>query len=175
MYKRLFSKWMWIPAGVVWLCGGAYAWNTCHKDRNITRIIDPEFTGLRFLQIQAPESSEKDSVKWYLTDDIVKAATEAQNYLAEHLHPNDVFVASFPRSGTTWISELVYLLVTKLNYEDALRYNIEERVPFMEYIWPGVRSIAKSTPPRVIKTHLPFPFLPREVSSLLLLIYCGWL
>ncbi|THD18314.1 Estrone sulfotransferase [Fasciola hepatica] len=171
MSKRLpkihrLPKLIYIPAGIVCFCTGAYLWKSRYQNkRNLPKIKDPEFTGLRFIETQAPGSLENDSPKWYLTEDVLKAAEEARIHLTEHLHPNDIFVASFPKSGTTWISEVVYLLVTKLNYEDALRRNLEERVPFMEYVWPGVKTIAKSAPPRIIKTHLPFSFLPEEVQN----------
>ncbi|VEL27201.1 unnamed protein product [Protopolystoma xenopodis] len=102
---------------------------------------------------------------YLLPIELAKGAAQARNYLAATLSPTDVILASYPKSGTTWISELVFLLVTRLNWSAALRDNLEARVPYLEYIWPGPKEIACRPSPRLIKTHLPFYELPEEVSK----------
>lgn len=84
--------------------------------------------------------------------------------------PDDVFIASYPRSGTTWTQLIVHLLVTgrrELAFE-----HISEVCPWWE------RSLALGThsagdfdrlpSPRLFKTHLPYRWLPRGVRCIYL-------
>ena len=41
---------------------------------------------------------------------------------------------SYPRSGTTWTQELVWLLANNLDYESAKSRLLTERFPFLEYV-----------------------------------------
>lgn len=45
---------------------------------------------------------------------------------------DDVWVISFPKSGTTWTEELVWLVSNDLNYEEAMRVSQGNRFPFLE-------------------------------------------
>jgi hypothetical protein len=45
---------------------------------------------------------------------------------------DDVWVITFPKSGTTWTMEMVWLLNNDLNYEASLTVNHEERFPYLE-------------------------------------------
>ncbi|KAK5638504.1 hypothetical protein RI129_012799 [Pyrocoelia pectoralis] len=90
----------------------------------------------------------------------------------------DVIVASFPRSGTTWTLEMVWLLKNDLNYDGA-KVEIYDR--FLKLDLPGLgnskydsgdlnraNSIDKlnaCTGPTLIKTHLPFSLLPRQIRT----------
>ena len=72
--------------------------------------------------------------------------------------PNDVFLVSYPRSGSTWTRFLVGNL---LNPGDPVTFdNLERRVPAI-YLWPDrvLRSL-----PRVLKSHEAFdPRYPRVI------------
>ncbi|CAH8854198.1 unnamed protein product [Trichobilharzia szidati] len=127
---------------------------------------DPEFTGftLTHFPVCKPDSISESAGYFVLPKDIAKMAEEAKLKLSGHWHPNDVIVASYPKSGTTWLSEAVFLIVNKLNWVKAYSKNLEERVPYLEYIWPGPSTIARTPAPRVIKTHLPFYLLPEEIQ-----------
>ena len=43
--------------------------------------------------------------------------------------------------------------------------NIEDRFPFLEFVYPGVNEIAKMKSPRFIKTHLPYQLLPPSIIN----------
>ena len=45
---------------------------------------------------------------------------------------SDTWVLSYPRSGTTWTQELVWLLSNELDYESARTRFLAERFPFLE-------------------------------------------
>ncbi|CAH0718740.1 unnamed protein product, partial [Brenthis ino] len=102
---------------------------------------------------------------------------------------DDIFVVTFPRSGTTWTQELVWLLQNNLDFEKAINTSLPTRFPFVEHtmlIHPefekrmyekykddkekleiavaihqsGIKKVADMPSPRFIKSHLPLSLLP---------------
>lgn len=93
---------------------------------------------------------------------IIKSLPQVQALKAR---PDDVFVVSFPKTGTTWVQEIVYLISTNLDFRSAAARNMEQRFPYLEYFYPGVNSIDKTPNSRLIKTHLPYSLLPESVRT----------
>ncbi|XP_064624359.1 amine sulfotransferase-like [Lineus longissimus] len=81
------------------------------------------------------------------------------------IRSDDVFVVSFPKSGTTWVQEIVYLLMNNADFTSASERTIEDRFPFLEYPCPGLEEVNNMKSPRLIKTHLPFSLLSRQVND----------
>lgn len=81
------------------------------------------------------------------------------------VRPDDVWVVSFPKAGTTWLQEIVYLISTDLDFEKARATKLDQRFPFLEFPFPGHKEIAKMDSPRFIKTHVPFSLLPRQIEE----------
>ncbi|XP_040169785.1 luciferin sulfotransferase-like [Anopheles arabiensis] len=88
--------------------------------------------------------------------------------LEAEVYPDDVWVLSYPKSGTTWIQEMAWLICNDLNFEAARAKKISARFPFLEI---GLQSAAlhfsfkdvKDMPrPRFIKSHLPVSMLPKR-------------
>ena len=76
----------------------------------------------------------------------------------------DIFVASFPKSGTTWLQQVVYLLTNPNSENDE--QNMEWKFPYLEHVYPGFSEIEKRFgSPRLIKTHLPKELLPDQVDN----------
>ena len=50
------------------------------------------------------------------------------------VYEDDVWVVTFPKCGTTWIQEMVWLVNNDLNYEKALKENLNVRYPFLEQV-----------------------------------------
>lgn len=48
------------------------------------------------------------------------------------VYEDDVWVVTFPKCGTTWTQEMVWLVNNNLNYEKALELNLNDRFPFLE-------------------------------------------
>jgi len=67
-------------------------------------------------------------------------------------------------SGTTWLQQIVWLIVNGERAEND-RLNMEQRFPYIEYEYPGLKEIAKLKSPRLMKSHLPYNCLPAGVED----------
>ncbi|XP_068899486.1 luciferin sulfotransferase-like [Tenebrio molitor] len=88
----------------------------------------------------------------------------------------DVWICSFPRSGSTWTQEMVWMIVNNCDFEGA-QIPIYERCLFLEkkgfrvYDSSGANPIEQINnrkdvqKPLVIKTHFTFKSLPKDISS----------
>ncbi|KAF6203463.1 hypothetical protein GE061_001794 [Apolygus lucorum] len=113
---------------------------------------------------------------------------------------DDVWIVTFPRSGTTWCQELVWMLNNNLDYATSAKVSLDERFPFYEFnilhheefhkdvlakndndptvdkilsSWrvPGYETIPKLPSPRHMKTHLPLSLLPQDLTKVAKVIY----
>ncbi|RZC33427.1 sulfotransferase 1 family member D1 [Asbolus verrucosus] len=92
----------------------------------------------------------------------------------------DVFVTGFPRSGTTWLSEMVWLILHDLDYENAKKH-LFERLPLLDtcflfdqrnvphielpdIVTNTIERFKNKPSPRSLRTHLPFQLLPKEIQ-----------
>lgn len=48
------------------------------------------------------------------------------------VQPEDIWLASYPRCGTTWTQEMIWLLVNNLDFERAKNEILNNRFPFIE-------------------------------------------
>ncbi|XP_069508159.1 sulfotransferase 1 family member D1-like [Ambystoma mexicanum] len=85
---------------------------------------------------------------------------------AVQARPDDLLIATYPKAGTTWISEIVEMIYHDGDVEKCRRGGIHVRVPFMEMIFPGhptgVQQLEAMKSPRLIKTHLAVQLLPKS-------------
>lgn len=110
------------------------------------------------------------------------------------LRTTDVFVASYPKCGTTWTQEMVWLLIHNMDYDGA-KVALDTRFPFLEadhvldpdvFKLPGICEKLSCAPPqpgdrlvlannlpnpRTIKTHMPFSLLPPKLLDTCKVIY----
>nr|QNH68005.1 sulfotransferase-like protein 2 [Brachionus rotundiformis] len=79
------------------------------------------------------------------------------------LRDDDIFVSSFPKSGTTWTNELVWLITHNLDYEGS-QNNLEKKIIWLD---PGIPTnvIDDADSPRLFKNHLPLQFLPDDIRT----------
>ncbi|KAK2575938.1 hypothetical protein KPH14_007300 [Odynerus spinipes] len=125
----------------------------------------------------------------YITVDGV-CLPERYEHFAEQIEnfevkDDDVWVCTFPKTGTTWTQEMIWCIANDLDFEGAKK-PLPERFPFLEYsiifnyekaqsrdsnlhlpqlVVDSVNYTKNQPSPRYIKTHLPFQLLPRELRT----------
>ncbi|XP_069840594.1 sulfotransferase 1C4-like isoform X2 [Dendropsophus ebraccatus] len=76
---------------------------------------------------------------------------------------DDILVATFPKAGTTWMQEIVDLIMLNGDVERSMRAPCFVKVPFIEINprpLPSVESANAMKSPRLLKTHLPIQLVP---------------
>ena len=133
--------------------------------------------------------SQIKSIFWYYG--VLKTGERISNF---QLRDDDIFIVSYPKTGTTWTIELVWTLINEVDIE---RTKVPQmiRSPFLEsyclvnteFLTPlGMRPDNEKlcevfdeplehannlTGRRVIKTHLPFEFLPPNLLERCKVVY----
>ena len=72
--------------------------------------------------------------------------------------PDDVFVVTYPRSGTTWMQMIMYQLTTDGRMDFP---HIAEYCPWFEKSSRSVGGFETRPSPRIFKSHLPYPRIPK--------------
>nr|KAF6449046.1 sulfotransferase family 1C member 2 [Rousettus aegyptiacus] len=98
--------------------------------------------------------------------------SQIQNFEAK---PDDLLICTYPKSGTTWIQEIVDMIEQNGDMEKCQRAIIQHRHPFIEWARPphpsvlrwfllayfkGVEKARAMPSPRTLRTHLPTQLLP---------------
>ncbi|XP_050304366.1 uncharacterized protein LOC126741932 [Anthonomus grandis grandis] len=97
----------------------------------------------------------------------------------------DVWICSFPKTGTTWAQEMVWMIMNNLDFKGA-EVNLGIRSPFLEvsslfdfrdlmkeipgfeppiFLKDSLQFVKNQSSPVCIKTHLPWNLLPKEIQS----------
>ncbi|POI29181.1 hypothetical protein CIB84_007069 [Bambusicola thoracicus] len=91
---------------------------------------------------------------------------QVEAFQARH---DDLLIATYPKSGTTWLSEILDAIYHDGDLEKCRRDAIYNRVPFLELTVPGmlsgVEQLEKTPSPRLVKTHLPVHLLPASFQE----------
>jgi len=115
-----------------------------------------------------------------------KYADNAEKYFNFPLRSEDVWVITYPKCGTTWTQEMVWMIAHDCDTE-AAKESLITRSPFIELpdiaqieVKPEEEDVLKSVTldkigempsPRVIKTHLPFYLLPPHLVDTCKVVY----
>ena len=104
-----------------------------------------------------------------------------------HVREDDIYVLTFPKSGTTWTQELVWLLQNDCNFEVAKANTLDERFPFIDFsLFLGfIKSdipqflkgdifamLAALPSPRFLKSHLHFGLFPDDLTEKCKIFMC---
>uniref|UniRef100_A0A336LJX9 CSON006016 protein n=1 Tax=Culicoides sonorensis TaxID=179676 RepID=A0A336LJX9_CULSO len=90
------------------------------------------------------------------------------------IRPDDVFVLGFPKSGTSWLQEMIWLISNDFNYAKASKTSQLFRFPLLELasLLPSDQALSVLMnevnllpSPRFIKSHLPVSMLPEQLWS----------
>ncbi|KAL9693715.1 hypothetical protein quinque_013000 [Culex quinquefasciatus] len=126
--------------------------------------------------------------KWFFPSKFLNCAQNFYNFQAR---PDDVWICTYPRSGTTWTQEMLWLICNDLDFETAGKEKLTKRFPFFEFhiymhdemkeqflaeaTCPEHREIIEAaskpaydylnslTGQRFIKTHFPISLLPPSI------------
>ncbi|KAF5274102.1 hypothetical protein FQR65_LT04500 [Abscondita terminalis] len=97
---------------------------------------------------------------------------------------DDIIVASYPKAGTTWTQEVVWMIANNVDFIGAQEH-LDKRFPHLElctlfdfkklelktgstrpeYVRDSVEYTKNLPAPRLIKTHLPFSLLPDQIQN----------
>uniref|UniRef100_UPI00358E3E75 sulfotransferase 4A1-like n=1 Tax=Myxine glutinosa TaxID=7769 RepID=UPI00358E3E75 len=78
---------------------------------------------------------------------------------------DDLWIVTYPKSGSRLLQELVFLLSQGPDPDDLGLMNIAEQIPILEYPQPGLDILKELKTARIIKSHLPYQFLPTGLQS----------
>ena len=87
-----------------------------------------------------------------------------------YVREDDIWISSFPKSGTTWTQEMVWCIQNNLDFQQAKATILDKRVPYFEItaVTPtmpepnSIKEVNDMPSPRIIKTHLTFEMLPAQ-------------
>lgn len=83
------------------------------------------------------------------------------------IKPDDVFVISYPKSGTTWTEEILSLIYNDGDVKKVENKSLISRVEHLEVGRPfgHLCHLKKRKSPRLMATHLPYRLLPKELRE----------
>lgn len=129
------------------------------ESKEINEELKPIWMNLKYFKHKAALIKE-----YLLPEQIVSKLNRIEQFEFE---ANDCICASFPKSGTTLLEEIVFLIQTNFDYSSAKKFDISERFAFIE--WPTVKldqlSSNKYEKIRFFKTHLPPRFFNETFSK----------
>ncbi|KAM0725184.1 Sulfotransferase 1C4 [Formica fusca] len=125
--------------------------------------------------------------EWFLPYKYAEQGDKAYNF---ETRPDDTWIITYPRSGTTLTQELVWLVANDLNFNEAHRRTLMERFPFLDLgliveddvfasDTPDEQKISKYSvefvqnqpSPRFIKSHFALDLLPTVINNNCKIIY----
>ncbi|XP_041348074.1 sulfotransferase 1C2-like [Gigantopelta aegis] len=83
---------------------------------------------------------------------------------------DDIFIVTYPKAGTTWMQELVWLVMNDGNIEAAKQKPVYFRSAFLEFKDEilneiGIELANPMPSPRVLKSHLQVKWMPRQIHQ----------
>lgn len=125
-----------------------------------------------------PEGIRNPKNRCVMTENYLLYAEKIHNFTVRE---DDVWIITFPKCGTTWTQEMVWLIDHDLDFETARATNVLDRSVFLELSAVAqevvgvdtVEIIDKLPGRRHIKSHLPLAMLPKQLWSVKpKIVYC---
>ncbi|CAI9287750.1 unnamed protein product [Lactuca saligna] len=107
---------------------------------------------------------------WYSSENAFSIETMMALQDTFQAHSTDIYLATQPKSGTTWIKALVFAIVNRNRYKNdsstnpLLITNPHKCVPFLEIEIVGkTPTYVHANTPRLFSTHIPYTALPQSI------------
>ncbi|XP_053551000.1 sulfotransferase 1C2-like [Bombina bombina] len=81
---------------------------------------------------------------------------------------DDILIATYPKAGTTWMQEIVDLILLEADVDKSMRAPCFIKVPFIDLVpmkprKSGLELAEEITTQRIIKSHFPIQLIPPSV------------
>ena len=103
-------------------------------------------------ELKFGDSEELDGVKMMLGVPAAQIAEQREKFA---IRPDDVFIATYPKCGTTWMQQIVKLIVNNGVETGA---DCDVFIPWHEHM--SLEEIESMPSPRFFKSHLPYQLMP---------------
>ncbi|XWS60407.1 hypothetical protein CRYUN_Cryun07bG0034000 [Craigia yunnanensis] len=104
-----------------------------------------------------------------------KAALKGIMWIQDHFNPRptDIFLATFPKTGTTWLKALIFATINCTHFDFSnhplLATGPHDCFPLLDaYLYQNDQSVFNLNAfpsPRLLSTHMPYTLLPDSVAS----------
>ena len=147
--------------------------DTNGKDGETSKEAQQKNGSENFLKLTTPDPSEAPQYSMLYHKGLMflrESVLEIEDIGKMEIREDDIWVCSFPRSGTTMTQELVYLIQT-LDFETANTVLLDARFPMIDLLikevpfYRGLKMVEKLPSPRFIKSHLQHFLLPEQLRS----------
>nr|CAI5870017.1 unnamed protein product [Callosobruchus analis] len=135
----------------------------------------------RFRSIYENQLGEGNSLWEFYPGKVVLPAffeNYAGRILDASVRKDDVWLVSYPKTGSTWCQEMIWLIQNDLDFQKSRKVLQQVRAPLIESsvvlyeftslfgdnFTNSVDYVESMPSPRSIKTHLPFQLLPIEID-----------
>ncbi|EAY79889.1 hypothetical protein OsI_35051 [Oryza sativa Indica Group] len=102
---------------------------------------------------------------WYTFPEGVVSAMVIKSHLTART--TDIFMVTFPKSGTTWLKALLHSALHR-RADDLAAHSPHQLVPFLEtqvFIKDRIPDLSSLPAPRLLMTHIPSQSLPDSVAD----------
>ncbi|XP_031281317.1 flavonol sulfotransferase-like [Pistacia vera] len=103
---------------------------------------------------------------WYIAFQLEGVIFAQQNFQTQ---PGDIFLCSFPKSGTTWLKALAFAIVTRNRFDPSsnplLTKQPHDCVPFLEMDYFENPAISGPGGLSLWATHIPYASLPKSITD----------
>ncbi len=80
---------------------------------------------------------------------------------------NDIYIATYPKSGTTWMQMILYQLTTKGEMDFKHIYQVS---PFLDWAVDGGNYLNQFESTRIMKTHFSYQRFPKRIKGKIIYI-----
>ncbi|XP_077106849.1 sulfotransferase 2B1-like [Ranitomeya variabilis] len=82
-----------------------------------------------------------------------------------HVRDDDIYSVSYPKSGSTWMMEILSLISRNGDFTWCRQVPNFLRIPWLEVSGTGEQLVEKFQSPRCFASHLPIQFFPKSLFS----------